>query len=114
MLDLTRQYKTRLTGILVDILGPVKTRSGLVYVVCSKLNGQRWLVDEEGNSIPSDAGHDVTPTASSPIIRYINIYPGGSCGQVYNSADEATAAAKTNRIACKKITIEYRDGEFDQ
>jgi hypothetical protein len=45
------------------------------------------------------------------LIAWVNIYPDGNTGNIYNRKEDAEEFSGDNRIACKKVTIKYCVGD---
>lgn len=47
------------------------------------------------------------------IVRYININDDGSISELFTTRYYANSVKSTLTVACKRVEIEYTEGEFD-
>ncbi len=55
---------------------------------------------------------DLIPKPAPPVVRYVNIYPDESCGNLYDSVARADANKRHGRSA--RLKIQYVPGQFDE
>jgi len=48
------------------------------------------------------------------IIFYVNIYPNGNHRVVQSCRETADICMSDDRIACKRLEVEYEEGEYDE
>lgn len=87
------------------------------------IHGARFCIDngwiltawhKHGGYVDNNRPHPRDLMASITICtQYVNIYSNGEISIMHDSRTLADHRAGANRIACVRVEIEYRDGQYD-
>jgi hypothetical protein len=93
-------------------------------ILCVDAPGKRPIVsvDKNGATVSHEIDGKTSPGIQTlwdlievkeekTLVAWVNIYPDGNTGNIYNTKEDAEEFSGDNRIACKKVVIKYCVGD---